>query len=152
MISALASGRAFAVEAIVTNAQLPSDGWTWKAADKEEPDARTMYVKKVGEQVSLRIQTYDVPITSAGFLEAVREQIMKKPDYQGANITTVGPMDFSGKSWDVFTIKRKDEINQQILGRKIDSDTVFMVIYTGAGSYYDTYYNDFKSFIGKSGN
>jgi hypothetical protein len=129
------------------SAKLPNGNWTWKSPDKDEPEAKTMYVKKTGEAVSIRINNYIVPISSAKFLESVREQIMLKPDYAGAEVQLVKDREVAGKTWDVFGIKRKDEINQEIWGRKVDGGGVFMVIYTGAGTYYTEYYSDFMTFI-----
>lgn len=139
---------AFALQSdAVKNAKLPNGNWVWKAADPDEPDAKTMYVKKTGEAVSIRINSYDVPISAQRFLESVREKIMAKPDYAGAQVDLVNSKDVNGKTWSVFAIKRKDEINQEIWGRKMGGEAVFMVIFTGAGSYYNDYHGDLMEFI-----
>ena len=131
----------------VENAQLPNGNWTWKKPDPEEPGAKTMFVKKTGEAVSIRINNYEVPISAQRFLESVREKIMAKPDYAGAEVQLVSSREVNGKTWNVFGIRRKDEINQEIWGRKIDGEAVFMVIFTGAGTYYDQYHSDLMSFL-----
>ncbi len=146
LILAAFSAAAFAAHP-VKDAKLPNDNWVWKKPEKDEPSARTMYVKKTGEAVSIRIDTYEVPVSSKSFLDSVREKIMAKPDYAGAEIQLVTTKQVAGKVWDLFYIKRKDEINQEIWGRKTDPNTVFMIIYTGAGTYYQQYYNDFMDFM-----
>jgi hypothetical protein len=76
-------------------------------------------------------------------------KIIEKPDYKGAEVQSIQSEKVKGKTWENFTIKRKDEINQQIWGIKVGSDVVVMVIYTGAGDYYKEYYNDLKKVVEK---
>jgi len=134
----------------VSKISLPNDGWTWKASDAGEPNAKTMYVKKTGEAVSVRLNTFDVPISSNLFLTSVREKIMEKPDYAGAEVQMPVPKPMGGQTWDVFKIKRKDEINQEIWARKTGPGVVFMIIYTGAGDFYQQYYADFSKVLNQA--
>jgi hypothetical protein len=129
------------------NTQLPNTGWTWENPQKDETNTKIMYPKKTGQAVNLRVHTYEVPVTAKSFLEQVRTNIMEKPDYQGAEIRLVTTKEVDGVSWDVFEIKRKDEINQEIWGRKTDSSVVLMLIYTGAGDYFKEYYSDLMTVL-----
>ena len=134
----------------VEKAQLPNSNWTFERKEKTEGPAAIMYVKKTGQAVNLRVHTYDVPIASKAFLDQVRTKIMEKPDYAGAEVRIISSKEAGGKMWDVFYIKRKDDIAQEIWARKTDPNVVMMIIYTGAGGLYNDYYNDFSDWLAKS--
>lgn len=125
----------------------PNKNWTNKAPEK--PNQRILHPTKIGQAVNIRCHTYDVPVSAKAFIEQVRLKIIEKPDYKGAEVQLVEPESIKGKTWDTFNIKRKDEINQKIFAIKTDPNTVLMVIYTGAGGYYNEYYNDLMKMMKK---
>jgi len=129
----------------LTLCQLPDKKWTWKSPEK--PNQKILHPVETGQAVNVRCHTYDVPISAKAFIDQVRSKIMEKPDYKGAAVGLVGPKKVKGKTWDVFDIKRKDEINQQIWARKPSKNVVLMIIYTGAGSYYNQFHNSFMKLI-----
>lgn len=126
---------------------LPNKNWTFKAPEKEHQ--RILHPIKIGQAVNIRVHTYDVPVSAKAFIEQVREKIIQKPDYKGAEVQLVKTETVNGKSWDIFNIRRKDEINQQIWAIKPSPSVVLMVIYTGAGGYYNEYHNDLMTLIKK---
>jgi len=127
--------------------KLPSKAWTFK--EPEKPNQRIIHPIKIGQAVNIRIHTYDVPVSAKAFLEQVRVKIIQKADYKGAEVQLIKPEVVKGKTWDTFSIRRKDEINQQIWGIKASPNVVLMVIYTGAGDYFNEYYKDLETLIKK---
>lgn len=143
----LAPLHADAVSQALEKVTLPNNDWTWAKPEKDANSSRIMYPKKTGQAVNLRIHSYEVPVSAKSFLEQVRTNIISKPDYQGAEVRLLINKTVDGTSWDVFEIKRKDEISQEIWGRKPNNNIVMMIIYTGAGSYFQEYYPQFTSFM-----
>lgn len=127
--------------------KLPSSDWTWGKPDKDPNTTRILYPTKTGQAVNVRAHTYEVPVSAKVFLDQVRGNLMSREDYQGAEIRLMTTQVVDGVTWDVFEVKRKDEINQEIWGRKPSSNVVFMIIYTGAGSYFKEYYDQFKGIM-----
>ena len=126
---------------------IPNKNWTTKPPEKQ--NQRILHPIKIGQAVNIRCHTYDVPVSAKAFIEQVRLKIIEKPDYQGAEVQLVTPETIKGKTWDTFNIRRKDEINQKIFAIKTDPNVVMMVIYTGAGGYYNEYFNDLMSLMKK---
>jgi hypothetical protein len=127
---------------------LPNSSWVWDSDYKKEGDKLFgMYVEKLGQSVNFRVNYYEVPYSAKEFLEAVRAQLEKKPDYQGADFSPVTSREISGKKWDLFRVKRKDGIQQELWNRKGETDTVLFVLYTADGDYFDQYYKDFSTLM-----
>ena len=147
----LAGGNAWAqqanLDAPLKKVTLPSKSWTFKTPEKKHQ--RIIHPIKIGQAVNIRVHTYDVPVSAKAFIEQVRVKIIQKPDYKGAEVQLVKPKDVKGKTWDTFNIRRKDEINQQIWAIKPAPNVVLMVIYTGAGAYYNEYHNDLMTLLKK---
>lgn len=135
------------LEGPLKKVKLPNKEWTFKEPEKE--NQRILHPVKIGQAVNVRVHTYDVPVSAKAFLEQVRLKIISKPDYEGAEVQLLKSEKVKGKEWDAFNIKRKDEINQQIWGIKTSSDVVLMVIYTGAGDYYQEYHKDLMKILEK---
>jgi len=127
--------------------KLPNAEWTWGKPDKDASTTRIMYPIKTGQAVNLRVHTYDVPVSAQSFLDQVRANLASRDDYKGAEIRLMTTQNVGGTTWDVFEVKRKDEISQEIWGRKTDPNVVLMLIYTGAGTYFKDYYPQFKDFV-----
>lgn len=120
--------------------KLPNKQWVWQNTGKE--DQKILHPEATGQAVNVRVHTYRVPISAEGFMGQVRLEIIKNPDYEGATISEVGSKKLKNQNWAFFNISRKDEIKQEIWARKSSDDVVLMVIYTGAGSYFQKYYED----------
>lgn len=126
---------------------VPNKKWTTKPPEKE--NQRILHPIKIGQAVNVRCHTYDVPVSAKAFIEQVRLKIIQKPDYKGAEVQLIKPETVKGKTWDTFNIRRKDEINQQIWAIKTSPNVVLMVIYTGAGDYYNEYHGDLMTLLKK---
>jgi len=126
---------------------LPGKGWEYQPPTKKDGSQKIMNPTKTGQAVNVRIHTYDVPISATAFIEEVRLKIMKKPDYKGAEVKLVKTKKVKGKTWNVFGIRRKDEINQEIWARKVGKNIVLMIIYTGAGGYFQDYHGDLMTLV-----
>lgn len=124
---------------------LPNKSWTFKTPEKAHQ--RILHPIKIGQAVNIRVHTYDVPVSAKTFLDQVRVKIIQKPDYKGAEVQLIKPKSVGGKTWSVFNIRRKDEINQQIWGIKASPSVVLMVIYTGAGDYFKEYHSAMMKLI-----
>lgn len=134
----------------ISKMTIPNKNWSTKAPTKTDGTQKIMYPTKIGQAVNVRAHTYEVPVSARAFVEQVRAKIIQKPDYEGAEVRLVEPMTVKGKTWDCFSIKRKDEINQKICANKTSKSVVFMIIYTGAGGYYDEYFKDYETLLKKA--
>src|SRR5262245_9093560 len=143
-----AAWAATALRSIKSKFSLPNADWVWDSDYKQEGDKLFgMYVEKLGQAVNFRVNHYEVPYTAKDFLEAVRVQLQKKPDYQGADFSPVTTREIKGKTWDLFKVKRKDGIQQELWNRKGETDTVLFVLYTADSAYFDQYYKDFSTLL-----
>jgi hypothetical protein len=129
---------------------LPSSKWVFQPPEQKDGTQKIMYPKETGQAVNVRVHTYDVPVSAKAFIEQVRANIIQKPDYQGAEVRLLESRQVNGESWDVFSIRRTDEINQEIWARKTSTNVVLMIIYTGAGDYYKQYHDDLMTVIKKA--
>lgn len=119
----------------------PSSEWQ-VGKDKKWDKEIGIKGKMPAVNIGLRVQK-DMPISAGNFLDQVRTKIMGDPGYQGAEITLVSSQKLGNTTWDLFVIKRKDEINQEFWARSFASDQILMVLYTAVGNYYGQYRNDF---------
>ncbi len=147
MVGVSRSGFAANLDGPLSKCVVPNKNWSTKPPEKEHQ--RILHPTKIGQAVNIRCHTYDVPVSAKAFIEQVRLKIIEKPDYQGAEVQLIKPETIKGKTWDTFNIRRKDEINQKIFAIKTDPNVVMMVIYTGAGGYYNEYFNDLMSLMKK---
>jgi hypothetical protein len=139
---------ATALHHIKSKFSLPNSDWVWDSDYKKEGDKLFgMYVEKLGQAVNFRVNYYEVPYSPNEFLEAVRTQLGKKPDYQGADFSPAMNREIRGKKWDLFKVKRKDGIQQELWSRKGESDVILFILYTADGSYFDQYYKDFSTLM-----
>lgn len=143
----ISSAEASSLTQPIESMKLPGKGWEYQPPTKKDGTQKIMNPVKTGQAVNVRIHTYGVPISAKAFAEEVRLKISKKPDYEGAQIDLLSTKTVKGKTWDVFSIRRKDEINQEIWARKTSNDVVLMIIYTGAGGYYQQYHNDLMELV-----
>ncbi len=134
-----------ALSAPLGKVKLPNKQWVWQSADKQ--DQKILHPEATGQAVNVRVHTYQVPISASGFMDQVRLEIIKKPDYEGASVSLVSSKKVKNQDWAFFSISRKDEIKQEIWARKSSDDVVLMMIYTGAGSYFQKYYEDFSKLL-----
>jgi len=131
----------------------PNSDWTLRKISPNELTAgiaEELQIEVKGKEKSVNVGMrigIDLPISAKLFLDQVRNKIAATDDYQGAEITFVQSQAVDGVTWAFFTIKRKDEVQQEFWARSITSDHILMVLYTALGSYYQQYRDDFQKVL-----
>lgn len=131
----------------VAKARIPNKKWVIATPKTQDGTRKVMHPEKTGQAVNIRLHSYEVPVSARAFIDQVRSNILKKPDYTGAEVRLVESKRVKKKDWEMFYIKRKDEISQEIWARKTSDNVVFMVIYTAAGDYFKVYHKDLMTLL-----
>ena len=105
--------------------------------------------KRKAVNVSLKIFT-EVPLSIPIFLGQVRKGMQEDSKYDGAFMGNLKSQTLGNKQWSSFSIKMNPEIRQEVWGRKLNSDTALLVLFTAVGTYYDQYHPSFVSILAQS--
>ncbi|HCU23864.1 MAG TPA: hypothetical protein DF383_02510, partial [Deltaproteobacteria bacterium] len=105
--------------------------------------------KRKAVNVSLKIFT-EVPLSIPIFLGQARKGMQEDSKYDGAFMGNLKSQTLGNKQWSSFSIKMNPEIRQEVWGRKLNSDTALLVLFTAVGTYYDQYHPSFVSILAQS--
>jgi len=127
-------------EGLFKQIKAPSSEWKLRKVDQDELN---LDVKDKPKAINIGLKIIEnIPISAKTFLDQVRTKGVEDPDTQGAEFSAIETRPMGGLNWEVFVVKRKNEVNQEFWTRSISSDRILMVLYTAVGTYYPQYRPD----------
>lgn len=123
---------------------LQSPGKQWGQNYKNSGTEVEFFLKKNKDLLNISARLFkNIPFTAQTFLTEVRKQMQGDSRYRGATLTAIRKQTFGGREWETFTVIADPELHQELWSRKLNQETVLVVLYTAVGNYYTDYRSAF---------
>ena len=112
----------------------------WEKAINEAGAEVEFYLKASKGDVNVTVRTFpNISQSAKTFLEVTADEMQKNSDYKGVNLGQIHDESRGGKKWDVLEIGLPAKMKQVLLARKMNSNTVLVVMYTALNEVFEKY-------------
>lgn len=117
--------------------KLSGDSWEIERVDEYTHE---LYFKELGKLVTIRFSEEDISATSLNdFMKLVLQKLTGHQDYAGARFTKISSQKLNKQHWLYFSLKRQDDIHQEIWVNQREDKSVIVFLYTASDEFYKKY-------------